>query len=363
MLWLWAIWPDGGEENYWDSSVTMAKDTQKLIVTSGDVAKLARVSQSAVSRSFTPGGSVAAGTREKVLKAAAQLGYRPNALARAMISGRSKLVALLVAYLDNQFYPIAIEQLSRNLQAEGYQVLLFMTEPGNQDEVVQRILQYQVEGIVMASATLSSVLAKECADTGIPVVMFNRYVTTSHASSVICDNIEGGRMLADFLVRGGHERIAFIAGAEDSSTSRDREAGFFKGLAQHGVSVFAKAVGGYTFEGAANAARELLSQKVKPDAIFVANDHMAFSVIDVARAEFKLRIPKDLSIVGYDNVPEASWKAYDLTTIVQSSERMAKATVDILMAQIGKSVLKRKVVVLPAELVVRGSARLPLVPG
>jgi DNA-binding LacI/PurR family transcriptional regulator len=332
---------------------------QKQATTSSQVAAKARVSQSAVSRTFTPGGSVSVKTREKVLKAAADLGYRPNALARAMISGRSKLIALLVAYLDNQFYPIVLEQLSRILQAKGYQVLLFMTDPGNQDEVVQRILQYKVEGIVMASATLSSVLAKECADTGIPVVMFNRYVTTSPASSVICDNIEGGRMLADFLVSGGHERIAFIAGAEDSSTNRDREAGFYKGLAQHGVTAFAKAVGGYTFEGAAEAARNLLNRKVKPDAIFVANDHMAFAVMDAARSEFKLRVPKDISIVGYDNVPEASWKAYDLTTVAQSSDKMVAATADILIEQIGKSIAKKKAVVLPAELIIRSSARLP----
>jgi DNA-binding LacI/PurR family transcriptional regulator len=265
----------------------------------------------------------------------------------------------LVAYLDNQFYPIVLEQLSRLLQSKGYQVLLFMTDPGSQDEVVHRILQYKVDGIVMASATLSSDLARECADTGIPVVMFNRYVTTSPASCVICDNIEGGRALADFLVRGGHQRIAFVAGAEDSSTNRDREAGFFKGLAEHGVSIFAKAVGGYTFEGAAQAARSLLAKKIKPDAIFVANDHMAFAVMDVVRSEFKLRIPQDISIVGYDDVPEASWKAYDLTTISQSAEKMVQATADILLEQVGKTIAKKKVVVLPAHLVVRGSARMP----
>jgi DNA-binding LacI/PurR family transcriptional regulator len=337
----------------------MDKAFQKQIVTSAHVAKLAKVSQSAVSRTFTSGASVSANTRAKVLKAATDLGYRPNALARAMTSGRSKLIALLVAYLDNQFYPIVLEQLSRLLQAKGYQVLLFMTEPGNQDEVVQRILQYQVEGIVMASASLSSVLAKECADTGIPVVMFNRYVTTSPASSVICDNIEGGRMIADFLVRGGHQRIAFIAGAEDSSTNRDREAGFYKGLGQHGVTAYAKAVGGYTFVGAAAAARELLAQKIKPDAIFVANDHMAFAVMDVARTEFKLQIPRDISVVGYDNVPESSWSSYNLTTIAQSAEKMVAATAEILIGQIGRAVVKKKVVVLPAELIIRKSAKLP----
>ena len=159
----------------------MSQSFQKQNPTSDDVARLANVSQSAVSRSFTPGASVSSATREKVLKAAAELGYRPNALARAVISGKSRLIAMLVAYLDNQFYPIVLEQLSRTLQARGYQTLLMMTEPGNQDELVRRIMQYQVEGIVMASATLSSNLARECAQTGIPVVMLNRYVATSPA--------------------------------------------------------------------------------------------------------------------------------------------------------------------------------------
>ncbi|HMQ57875.1 MAG TPA: LacI family DNA-binding transcriptional regulator, partial [Rhizobiaceae bacterium] len=252
-----------------------------------------------MSRAFTPGASVSQKTREKVLKAASELGYRPNALARAVISGRSQLIAMLVAYLDNQFYPIVLEKLSRLLQQRGYQVLLFMTDPGKQDEVVHRILQYQVQGIVMASATLSSSLARECAETGIPVVTLNRYVSSSPSSSVTSDNIEGGRLVARHLVSCGHERIAFIAGAEDSSTNRDREAGFYKGLAEEGIAVHARAVGNYSFEGAADAARELLEMKLRPDAIFVANDHMAFSVMDVIRSGYGLRIPDDIAVAGY----------------------------------------------------------------
>ncbi len=328
-------------------------------ITSGDVARLAKVSQSAVSRTFTAGASVSPETREKVQKAARALGYRPNALARAMISGRSRLIAVFVAYLDNQFYPVVLEQMSSALQKEGYHVLLFMTDPGNQDMVVQKMLEYQVEGIVMASATLSSNLARECARTGIPVVLFNRYVPSSPASSVTSDNIEGGRLLAHFLVGGGHERIAFIAGDEDSSTNRDREAGFYKGLAEHGVTVWGRAVGGYTFDGAAHAARELCSQSERPDAIFVANDHMAFSVMDVLRNEMKLAIPEDVSIVGYDNVPESGWGGYQLTTVEQPSVPMIEATVNILIEQIEQRLVKRRAAVLPARLVVRESARLP----
>lgn len=337
----------------------MARHPQRAPVTSGDVARLAEVSQSAVSRVFTPGASVSDDMRRKVLKAAADLGYRPNALARAMISGRSRLIAMLVAYLDNQFYPIVLEKLSRQLQDRDYQVLLFMTDPGHQDEVVQRILEYQVEGIIMASATLSSTLARECAETGIPVVTLNRYVASSPASSVTSDNIEGGRLIARHLLAGGHERIAFVAGAEDSSTNRDREAGFYKGLAEGGMAVWGRAVGGYSFKGAAAATRELLKKKDRPDAIFVANDHMAFSAMDVIRSEFGLRIPQDISVAGYDDVPEASWKAYDLTTVSQPPDDMIEATITTLLEQIEKRAVRKRATVLPARLVIRGSTRNP----
>jgi DNA-binding LacI/PurR family transcriptional regulator len=331
----------------------------KASVTSGDVARRAGVSQSAVSRTFSPGASVSPEMRERVLKAADELGYRPNALARAMISGRSRLIAILLAYLDNQFYPVLLEQVARALQERGYQVLLFMTDPGDQDGVVQKMLQFQVEGIIMASATLSSSLARECAETGTPVLLLNRYVPASPASSVTCDNIEGGRMLAHFLADGGHRRIAFIAGQEDSSTSRDREAGFCKGLAERGLPLFARAVGGYTFEGAAEATRRLMAARERPDALFVGNDHMAFAAMDVLRGEMRLSVPGDISVVGYDDVPEAGWGGYGLTTISQSSAAMAETAVAIMMEQIEKQEVNRKAAILPAQLVIRSSARLP----
>lgn len=327
-------------------------------VTSGDVARLAKVSQSAVSRTFTPGASVSDETRERVMQAADTLGYQPNALARAMISGRSKLVALMVAYLDNQFYPIILEQLSRKLQMRGYHVLLFMTDPGNQDDVVQRLMQYQVEGIVMASATLSSQLAQKCAGAGIPVVLFNRYVAATPASSVTSDNIEGARQLAHHFVACGYQRIAFIAGSEDSSTNRDREVGFYQGLADHGMTVTARAVGHYTFDGAGQAARSLFDGvHDRPEAVFVANDHMAFAVMDVLRYELGLNVPTQVAVAGYDDVPEASWAAYDLTTVSQSADAMIDATITTLMEQIETGTVTRMATRVPARLVMRGSTK------
>jgi DNA-binding LacI/PurR family transcriptional regulator len=328
-------------------------------VTSADVARLANVSQSAVSRTFSTGTSVSDKTRQAVIEAAQTLGYRPNVLARAMISGRSRLIAIMVAYLDNQFYPVLLEQLARALQERGYQILLFMTDPGDQDTVVQKMLQFQVEGIIMASATLSSSLATECAKTGTPVLLLNRYVPGSATSSVTSDNLEGGRLLAHFLADGGHRRIAFIAGMEDSSTSRDRESGFCKGLAERGLTLHARAIGGYTFAGAAAATRALFAVRQPPDAVFAANDHMAFAVMDVLRTEMKLTIPRDVSVVGYDDVPEAGWAGYNLTSVSQSSPAMVQATVDIMLAQIEQQQVNRRAAIVPAQLMVRGSARLP----
>ena len=319
-----------------------------------DVAKLAEVSQSAVSRTFTPGASVSAKTRERVMAAASELGYRPNALARSLISGRSRMIGLVIAYLENHFYSILIEKLSRLLQSRGYHLLLFMTEPGQQDEVIQEILQYQVDGVVLASVTLSSHIAEECAGLGVPVVLFNRYVPDTQASSVVSDNITGGRNIAELLVREGHKEIAFIAGQENSSTNVERERGFTEGLAAAGMVISRRAVGNYTLEGAAEAAREILKQG-DIDAIFVANDHMAFAVMDVIRGEFNLRVPEDISVVGYDNVPEAGWPSYNLTTVDQPIEKMIAATVDILLEQMAHKEVSPIQKVTEADLVMRGS--------
>lgn len=328
-------------------------------VTSAQVAERAAVSQSAVSRSFTPGASVAPGTRDKVMQVARELGYRPNAIARSLISGRSRMIGLLAAYFDNQFYPIVMERLASALQAHGYHTLLFITEPGDQDSQLGKILAYQVDAVVMVSATLSSALARECLDAAIPVVLFNRDVPDSLASSVVSDNEEGGRLVGNHLVDSGHKRIAYIAGDENSSTNRDRESGFLSALDARGQSLYARAVGGYTFEGATDATLSLMQMAEPPDAIFVANDHMAFAVLDTLRFTLGLRVPEQVAIVGFDDVPQANWKAYSLTTVAQPTDRLIEATVELLMAQLesGEAVTEQKR--LPVSLVLRGTTLPP----
>jgi LacI family transcriptional regulator len=183
-------------------------------VTSQDVAKRAGVSQSAVSRVFTPGASASKRTAEKVRKAALELGYRPNVLARSLITGRSRIIGLVVAYLENQFYPEAVERISVALQEKGYHVLVFMASPtvGNVDAVMQEILDYQVDGIVLASVSMSSSLASQCPAFGIPVVLFNRDQDDPRLNSVTTDNHAGGKALADHLVALGHAHRRRLGG-------------------------------------------------------------------------------------------------------------------------------------------------------
>ena len=332
-------------------------------ITSNDVARLAEVSQSAVSRSFTPGASVAPETRLRVLEAARKLGYRPNAIASTLSSQRSRMIAVVLSNLQNQFYPVVIETLSQRLQKDGYHVLLFITETEDADELLLELLRYQVDGIVMASTQLSSGLAQQIADARIPVVMFNRTSLKGSISTVSSDNLGGGRAVAHFLADAGHQRVAYIAGAEDSSTNQDREEGLRAGLAERGLRVVARAVGNYEFERAALATQELfggmLPSAERPDALFVASDHMAFAAIDTLRGALGLRVPEDVSVVGFDNVPQAAWGAYRLTTVEQSAVPMIEATVQMLLQQLEDDAVTRDHVVVPTRLVLRSSARVP----
>jgi len=328
-------------------------------VTSLEVAALAGVSQSAVSRVFTLGSSVSPKTAEKVRAAAEKLGYRPNVLARSLKSGKSRIIGLLVAYLENYFYPEAVERLSTELQKVGYHVLVFLAPVStvNVDQVVHELMDYQVDGIVMASVSMSSDLAARCHATGIPVVLFNRTHLDTRLSSVTSDNAKGGRMLADYLVSLGHEKIAYVAGFSGASTQIDREAGFRSGLKAAGKKLFARAEGNFNYPDAQRAARELFATPNRPDAVFVANDHMAFAVMDVLRFELGLRVPQDVSVVGFDDVPPAAWPAYNLTTVRQHVDQMVAETVQLLISSISEGHGISKHVVLDGGLIIRGSTR------
>jgi DNA-binding LacI/PurR family transcriptional regulator len=334
----------------------------KTQATSMDVARLAGVSQSAVSRCFTAGASVSPAMRDKVQEAARKLGYQPNAHARSLITGRSRIIGLVLSNIENLFYPAVLERLAQRLQQDGYHLLIFVGDHRNSDDLVGEILQYNVDGIVLAATTLSSALAQRCADASIPVVLFNRVMASGSAgavSSVRSDNVGGGREIARFLVQAGHRRIAYIAGREDSSTNLERERGFREGLAELGQRIYARAVGNYDQNQARQAARDLFANPLdRPDAVFVAGDYMALAVLDVLRHELGLQVPHQVSVVGFDNVPQAAWESYGLTTYEQPVQPMVEATVELLQSYLREEQTPpSRNVIVPGRLVLRDSCR------
>ena len=331
-------------------------------VTSMQVAQRAGVSQSAVSRVFTPGASASPAITQKVRQAAAELGYRPNVLARSLITGRTRIIGLVVAYLENQFYPVVLELLSRALQDKGYHILVFMAENATEKvaQVMEELLDYQVDGIITASVAMTNDLTARCTAVGIPVVMFNRGQDDARLSEVTSDNIAGGRRATEFLIAGGHTRIAHVMGWQGASTGRDRATGFRLAMQGAGLTPQAMVDGMYSRDTAAQVARDMCAGTDRPDAIFVGNDHMAFAVMDALRTDLGLSVPSDVSIVGYDDVPLAAWPAYDLTTIRQPVNRMVEATVEALLAQIESGESAPRKIRIDGPLVIRSSARKPL---
>lgn len=328
--------------------------------TAHDVARLAGVSQSAVSRAFTPGGSISGDARLKVEQAADALGYRPNMIARSLITERSGTIGIVIGYMENQFYPAILEALATAFGLAGYRLLLFTHGPGgDSDPVLDEVLRHRLDAIILASVRFTSRFAEECSKTYVPVVLINRRTEAEIVSSVTGDNTVGAQTIATFLVAGGHKRFAYMAGLEDSSTSREREEGFNQGLRSSGRRVAFRVAGQYDFEAARAGARRLLSRKAPPDAIFCANDHMAFATIETARVEFGLVIGRDLSVVGFDDVPLAAWPSFMLTTYAQPIQPMVHRVVEITLHHIEQGGGDPIRDVVPGQLMIRGSARLP----
>ncbi|MBV9282104.1 MAG: LacI family DNA-binding transcriptional regulator [Chloroflexi bacterium] len=328
-------------------------------VTSFDVARLAGVNQSTVSRALSGDGRVSVETRQRVRDAAERLGYTPNAIARSLITRQTHIVGILTADITIPFQAYVLETFIQKLQGLGKQVLVFTAAPDQTvDDLLPTALQYQIDALIVTSATLVSRALYECSRGGTAVVLFNRYMEGDLVNSVSCDNLAAGRMVADFLLNAGHRRLAYIAGDPNSSTNRDRQGGFMERLWERGA---AKPVvvesGRYTYDAGHAAALRLLERPNPPDAVFCASDGLALGTIDAAR-ELGIAIPDVLSVVGFDDIPMAGWSAYSLTTVRLPLEEMIDATIQLALDRgdgAGAPVTRR----FPGTLVERRSSRAP----
>jgi DNA-binding LacI/PurR family transcriptional regulator len=300
-------------------------------VTSYDVAILAGVSQSAVSRCFKPGASVSKTTYARVMKAAQDLDYIPNAAARSLITRRSNLVAVILSNLLTLHYPEILSELSRQFSLRGMRILLFqLPREGDVDQTLSEVWQHQVDGVIVA-ARLSNLQVAEFERRGVPFVLFNRSLRDKTVNAIVCDQVEGARGMVSRLAAAGHQRFALIDGPPDSVVAQDRKRGIADRLAELGLPAPLVVSGGYDYASGGRALREIIERLGQlPDAVLCGNDVTALGCLDTARHQLGLDVPGQLSITGFDGITSSGWLSYNLTTLRQPVQNMAMAAADML---------------------------------
>lgn len=312
---------------------------EKRQVTSSDVAKLARVSQSTVSRVFSGSVRLAPETRARVLEAARRLGYRPNAIARSLVSSKTNIIGLIVMRNDSPFYNEMVNRMALALRGYGFCTMLIRQlegEGGN--ETVTRALEYRVDGVVVTAIEDTRSACEICQQASVPVVLLNRYIAGAEVDSVCCNNALAGEDVIAYLAARGHRSVACLMGEGSASTTRDRLQGMLRKARELNVNISSVTYGFHTYERGREMCLELMrSNQPRPDAIFCSGDIIAFGALDALRYELGLRVPEDISVIGFDDTSEAAWKAYDLTTVRQPYEQLVESTCQLLIRRIEQS--------------------------
>jgi LacI family transcriptional regulator len=303
-------------------------------VTSHDVARLAGVSQPTVSRALREDPRVSAETRERVRRAAERLHYVPSAIGRSL-STRSTGRVAMVADLGNPLYPYLMGPVHAALDQHGLRMVLF-TEDENLDEATayDRLFDQSIDGVVLTTTRLGSTLPAALTRRRIPYVMLNRTIPGAEAVSCVADNAGGARRVGERFVSDGHRRIAGLLGPEQTSTARDRERGFRDALAEGGVALPERFVwrNWFTYESGYAGMKRLLVDRPAPTAVFCANDQVAVGALNAA-TELGVPVPGDVAIIGFDDLPMASWPVFSLSTVRVPLAEMSAAVVELLVAQ------------------------------
>jgi len=304
-------------------------------VTSFDVARLAGVSRSAVSRAFTPGASISERTREKVQKAASELGYSVNLVARGLNKQRTDLVGMIASRMSNPHRAGQIDALAKRLVREGFRPMLFCIDEGmDAGQLLSILLNYQVSGVVITSDAPPVEICEECARMRVPLALVDRADDLPFVDRIIGDNKKGGRLAAQTLIGAGRRRLMVLQPDIVVFSVKERISAFMERATEDGLEVEILAVGTHEYESGSAAAPYILARRDQGLGVFCPTDIIALGLLDALRSRYGVSIPGELSLIGYDDIPQAAWAFADLTTIKQSVEEFAKVTVDVLKARI-----------------------------
>lgn len=341
-------------------------------VTIKDVARHAGLSYAQVSRALNDKYGVGAQTRTRVLKSAQALGYRPNAIARSLITRKTLTIGLIVPDLRNPFFPEVAGAIEAAAEAEGYGVFYSVSDwdPRQEDRYLSLFLERRVDGVVVSPVRRTHGVARLEVPRTVPAVYVASVPEGAHHPGVTIDNEKGARLAVAHLLDRGRRRIAFIGARDGSDSSADRFRGYRSALLDARISYDESLVrlGPFTPKGASSSVRSLFRETGRnegdagtpfgaavnrPDAIFAENDVLAVAAIQTL-GDLGLRVPEDVSVVGFDNIPIASLHALDLTTVAQPTEEMGRRAVELLIAQMSGRHASRLTVLEP-DLVIRGT--------
>ena len=306
-----------------------------MAVTLKDVARRAGVSSSAVSRTFTDGASVSDRMRKKVEKAASELGYRPNALASSLTTGRTKLIGLVSNNFHNPIFLEVFDLFTKGLQERGLRPLIVnLTDETQPENSVRLLQQYSVDGVVVASSTLSPKFAKAFRDARLPVVhCFGKNSSTPEVHVVGIDNVEAGRMAARTLLERGYDSLGFMGGPADATSTQDRLAGFMEVAKKaKGVKFSRSFAEAYSFDAGRAEMLRLLDGK-KHQAYFCGDDVLSIGALS-AIADRGLSVPSDIGIIGLNDMEMARWENINLTTIHQPILQIINSSIELIEAML-----------------------------
>lgn len=320
-----------------------------------DVAERAGVSKSLVSLVMRDSPRVGEHSRDAVVKAAQELGYRPNAVARSLVRQSSGVFGCILSDLHNPFFADVADGIEEAAVAAGYRALLSagFLDPKREAAAVETLLQLQADGLIMLGPMMGIAAIEETAR-HIPVVVVGNQTRARWMDSVRNDDEAGAAMAVDHLFGLGHARIAHIH-AGSFGGSRGRRRGYESAMQHHGLGDHIRSVrGAFTEAGGRHAMHSIIDSGDVPSAVFVANDFAALGALQ-ALDEAGLRVPQDVSLVGYDDITASHSSRVALTTVAQPSVRMGRTAVNLLIERARHERTRARHIVLPPQLVVRGT--------
>jgi LacI family transcriptional regulator len=322
-----------------------------------DVARRAEVSPATVSRVVNGRANVDAGLAERVRRAMSDLNYRPNAVARNLRRSRTSFWAVIISDIGNPFFTAMFRAVQDVAQPAGYSVLLCNTDndPEREEQYVDATMAEQIAGVII-SPTAASPHVQRLVDARVPVVVIDRLLSDTLVDTVLVDNDLGAEDATRHLIRSGYRRIACITGPQGLFTADRRLAGYRRALESEGIKYDPDLVRFADFrqEGGHQAMESLLSDPVRPDAVFVANNMMTIGAVGRI-FDHGLRVPQDVGVVGFDDVPWSLLRPA-LSTVAQPTYELGRHAADLLAARMAEPDREPTVLTLPTELKVRQSS-------